>query len=265
MFRRPMRALLLLLVLSSAGCGGLEDAASPLAPLSTAGLDIAPEPATENRYALVFTGRHSRVDVPYSSDYKTPRFTVELWVYVESLRPFTPLLASTSTNEWNTADGYSLKFESDKVYLRAAKASNLAIGYSAPFIPPLRRWTHLAGTYDGAVGRVYVDGQLLIEKVDAVPIWYGMRGLVFGAGYHSLWGGESHFQGRMDEIRIWDHARTKVAIQKTMNQELFGNEEGLVGYWNFETPRTTLVEDASSNDNHGLLSGGVGYIAATPF
>jgi len=263
--RRPILALAVLLVLASAGCGGLEDAPSPLAPLVSSGVDIAPEPATGNQYALVFTGRRGRVDIPYSPEYKTPRFTVEMWVFVEALPSFTPLLSSTATNEWNAADGYSLKFESGKAYLRAAKASNLAIGYSAPFVPTLRRWTHLAGTYDGTVGRVYLDGELLVEKADALPIWYGMRGLVLGSGYHSLWGGESWFSGRMDEVRIWDHARTKVAIQKSMNQELFGDEEGLVGYWNFEVPLSRSVEDASSNDNHGWLSGGVAFIAATPF
>jgi len=273
MFHRPKpRFLLLLTVLSSfavAGCSPEADLGGPLGPVGTLGpsATTAPlEPELQGGYALNFSGLHGRVTVPYSPEYKSSRFTVELWVRLSSrTSKFTPLIASTNTNEWNTADGFSVKFEGNRTYLRAAKAPNLAAGYFTDYAPALHRWTHVAGTFDGAVGRLYVDGELVNETPDAQPVWYGTRGLLFGQGSHSLYGGVVSIHGLMDEIRIWDRARTGEEIRADMRRILSGSESGLVGYWNFNEGGYRQARDISPSRNHGLLSGGVTYIPASPF
>ena len=42
-----------------------------------------------------------------------------------------------------------------------------------------------------------------------------------------------------------------------------GNEEGLVGYWNFEEEQGDMAIDLSGNDNHGSLNGPT-YITDIP-
>ncbi len=63
----------------------------------------------------------------------------------------------------------------------------------------------------------------------------------------------------LDEIRIWNRARTDEEIWSTMNAPLTGAEPGLAGYWNFDDG---TVADLSPNGNHGSLEGSSQIIAA---
>jgi len=66
----------------------------------------------------------------------------------------------------------------------------------------------------------------------------------------------------MDEVRIWNTARTQSEIQSSLNTELSGTETGLMAYYNFNqgtaggtnTGITTLT-DRTSNAKNGTLNG----------
>ena len=45
----------------------------------------------------------------------------------------------------------------------------------------------------------------------------------------------SYYDGKMDEVRIWNVARTSTAISGDYNNELTGSETGLQAYYPFET------------------------------
>lgn len=63
----------------------------------------------------------------------------------------------------------------------------------------------------------------------------------------------------LDEIRIWNRARTHKEIRSTMNAPLTGDEPGLAGYWNFDDG---TAKDLSPNKNHGALEGSSQIVAA---
>ena len=82
----------------------------------------------------------------------------------------------------------------------------------------LKKWTHIAGTYDAKSGeaKIYIDGVLDGEgKIggEIVPnndvLWLGR-----GAG--------PFLEGRMDEVRISNTARTQQEIQELMNKGIEG-------------------------------------------
>jgi hypothetical protein len=74
---------------------------------------------------------------------------------------------------------------------------------------PLNTWKHLATTYDGATLRLYVDG----VQVGSRPMTGAMVTStgVLRIGGNSVWG--EFFQGRIDEIRIYNRALTAEQIQ----------------------------------------------------
>ena len=122
---------------------------------------------------------------------------------------------------------------------------------------PADKWTHLAVTYDNGVGTTYVNGT-------QVHVSAGTGGI---GDAHSLFndlkiGGRGNvttarFQGAIDEVRVWNTARTAGEIAAQYNQTLTGSESGLVGYWRFaETSGTTAV-DSSTQGNNGVLGNGV--------
>ncbi len=65
-------------------------------------------------------------------------------------------------------------------------------------------------------------------------------------------GGRGHFwDGQIDEVRIWNVARTQAQIRDNMCRQLTGAETGLVGYWNMNEGTGNTVNDLTTNNNHG--------------
>ena len=110
-------------------------------------------------------------------------------------------------------------------------------------------WYHLAGVTDSDQGRLYLNGELvgtdnnptLNPSVSADPLTIGY------AGFHS-W-----HRGLIDEVRVWNIARSESDIQESMSQTLSGLQEGLIGYWKFNTGNGNTVYDHSGNSNHGTM------------
>ena len=118
---------------------------------------------------------------------------------------------------------------------------------------PKEEWFHIACVYDSQKQQVYLNGELAAERD-----WPGF----IGSSHSPVKIGTFHTQywpGMLDEIRIWNRARTHEEIRSTMNAPLTGDEPGLAGYWNFDD-RT--VADLSPNGNHGALEGSSQIIAA---
>jgi len=62
------------------------------------------------------------------------------------------------------------------------------------------------------------------------------------------------FNGFIDEVRIWDTARTPTEISDNAWNQLTGAESGLVGYWKFNENSGTVATDSSPSGNDGTLS-----------
>jgi AraC-like DNA-binding protein len=82
-------------------------------------------------------------------------------------------------------------------------------------------------------------------------VWkYKPVGLFLGAFYDQ----NDHigFKGKLDEIRIWNYARTPEQINQYLNTPLSGKEPGLVAYYNFDDKDSKKVTDLSPSKNHAL-------------
>ncbi|NCR44163.1 MAG: LamG domain-containing protein [Microcystis aeruginosa SX13-01] len=95
------------------------------------------------------------------------------------------------------------------------------------------KWTNIAVSYDKGLIKTYANGSL-IHSYDGS----GSLGDVvanqddFRIGGRQ--GGGQYFKGQIDEVKVWNIARSQAEIQGNLSQKLTGNEQGLVGYWNFE-------------------------------
>jgi hypothetical protein len=69
---------------------------------------------------------------------------------------------------------------------------------------------------------------------------------------------DAAFIGYLDEVRLWNIARTQAEIQSTMGVTLVGNEPGLVAYWPFDGN----LNDRTGNGNNGQFNGGA-YLATS--
>ena len=166
---------------------------------------------------LVFGGNAPRdfVEIPDSESLDLVEgLTVEMWLYLEA---------------WSTAGGTGATKElaykvgprdNKKVLIRMTtdkQAWGAAVVHGKTEIP-LKKWMHIAGTYDGKSGeaKIYINGVIDGEgKISGniVPnndvLWLGR-----GAG--------PFLEGRMDEVRISNIARSEQEIQELMNKGIEG-------------------------------------------
>ncbi len=113
-------------------------------------------------------------------------------------------------------------------------------------------WYHLVGTYDGSTITIFVNGLFIDSKNISGRLHIDQSDLYVGRGDPTFSDGE-YFHGVLDEIRIWNIARSQEQIQAAMNTSLSSKEEGLLAYWNFDDGTT---KDLSGHGNDGLLDGG---------
>ncbi|VAW47644.1 Rhs family protein, partial [hydrothermal vent metagenome] len=112
-------------------------------------------------------------------------------------------------------------------------------------------WTHVAGTFDGTTQKLYVNGQLVNQRIGASfkEQSYMLIGAIRFAGVY-----QSFFQGEIDELRIWNHARTEQELRDNMSQSLLGNEVGLMSYWRFDEGAGNQTFDSSPAGYAGSFS-----------
>ncbi len=120
----------------------------------------------------------------------------------------------------------------------------------------LNRWHHVAGTYDGATMRLYVDGQLVAEQAGSIVIADAATSGLYVGGSQNNPG--RVFAGVIDEIRVWSVARTPAEIQAYQRRELehqhYGPPaSGLVGYWRCDSGAGQQAADLTSFANHAVL------------
>ncbi|RME25345.1 MAG: LamG domain-containing protein, partial [Deltaproteobacteria bacterium] len=112
---------------------------------------------------------------------------------------------------------------------------------------------HLAVTVDSTEIRFYINGELVATQDISGPASFDGELWVLGADYDGA-GVVDELNGALDEVRIWNSARTIEEIQCTMDYALTGSEPGIVARYGMDDAAgSTTVTDSSSDAYHGTL------------
>lgn len=193
---------------------------------------------TLSQMRMSFDGHDDSIAVAMGTT--TPSsFTYEAWLSFDSAPGLTSLL---STDGWGPGSVH-LIIESDS-FLFAAYPNDLIFDYSVSqhLVGQLH---HVAITFDGSVGALYVDGALVQSSAFTAATGINIDNFTIGA-----WAGGDqprYFDGTMADVRLWSTARSQTQIQSTMNQQLTGSEPDLLGNWqlNGNTLDTTGAHDGT--------------------
>jgi hypothetical protein len=122
-------------------------------------------------------------------------------------------------------------------------------------IPVEGEWIYLAGTYDGTILKLFVNGNEVNSFLDSAGLPAGDESWSLGKR-HDNWQLPTNFwNGYIKEVRIWNIARTQQQIQENMYKTLKGDEDGLVLYNKFDEKSGTILTDHTSNNNNGSING----------
>jgi hypothetical protein len=136
---------------------------------------------------------------------------------------------------------------------------NVYVDFSSTAIAPLNTWTHVAFAFDGSLMRIMVNG--VADAQAAYPyasVYYGSEPILIGAGNY-LTPYLRRFQGQIDDVRLWNYARTPAQVAAQMNCALAGSEAGLVANWKLDGNLT----DATPNASNGILIGNATWVGSS--
>ncbi len=127
-------------------------------------------------------------------------------------------------------------------------------------------WHHAAVTYDGQVWKLYLDGNLDKTLDLGTTLWPrddSIQHAGLATAMTSNGTTDGFFQGQMDEVRIWNVARTEAQIRSTANSQTTSGT-GLVARWGMgEGSGTTIASSVGTFP--GTLTGGPSFVAGAPF
>jgi len=122
-------------------------------------------------------------------------------------------------------------------------------------------WNHVAITRTGNNLYLYINGQLDNQEPLSVSVSATQAAGNMYIGYDTNVGG--YFNGQIDEVRIWNTARTQTQILSTMWKPLTGGESGLVAYYNFnQTSPSTTLPDVTGHGYNGTLTNVPAWVAS---
>lgn len=132
-------------------------------------------------------------------------------------------------------------------------------------------WQHAAVTYDVASGTwvLYLNGSPIATNVIAttgntrVPRFDSIQHAALGSALTSLGAAAGFFNGTLDEVRVWNYARTDSQISGAMNLQLAA-APGLVGRWGLNEGTGTSAGNSAGIAN-GTLQNGPLWVEGYPF
>ncbi len=147
----------------------------------------------------------------------------------------------------------------------AADFEDTAVGANHPIVGTTvisAGWHHAAATYDGTTWRLYLDGVIEAEETEnATPEATSIQHASLGTALDSTGLDQGRFDGALDEVRVWNVARSAAQIDSTKNVELTSGP-GLLARWGMNETSTSVPSSVGSV--HGTIVGAATRIAGAP-
>jgi len=203
--------------------------------------------ASAQNTALSFDGTDNSVTtsayvVPTSGD-----FTVEFWANVPVLLN-SPSSLHEFVSQGSSGNGFYIGYDQSSGNLRAGdlyQATNVAC--------PLNQWFHLALVNSGGTATLYINGVQRGTPKTGYSI--SAAGSFFTIG-QQFSGFNEPINGSIDELRVWNVARTPAEIKQSMFAGVSPSTTGLVAYYNFNEGTGTAVGNSTSTTGlDGVVQG----------
>src|SRR3989339_722281 len=193
---------------------------------------------------LDFDGVNDYVQVA-SDDHKSEIFTVEAWIYHDTYTQSGDAVFGCSSWSTNFTKGFVLRFWGSNTTL-AAIIGETSAQTSISTTVSLNTWTHVVMSYDGTTLKLYKNGILANSLTGNYSI--PTNDLRIGRDYTNA--ADIYFHGKIDDVRIYNYARTQKQILEDMNGGGPARKSPVL-HLSFDEGYGTVVHDSSIYGNNG--------------
>ena len=218
--------------------------------------------------ALSLNGSSAYVSIPDSSSFDFTRtVTIEFW-----LRRNNGGEVISQSDGANITSNRAFEVQANGAFFYRADGTGWLELYNDA---PTGEWVHIATVIDTTVPymRKFVNGVLVAQTSTGVngsnilnttlrrstrPVEIGRRGL-------TCCGGPIYYlSGLVDELRVWNVARTPSQIAASYQGSVPTNSTGLVAYYTFDEGGGSTLIDRTGRGNTGTLQGGATWASVGP-
>ena len=207
---------------------------------------------------MAFDGQNDYVALPEMEvDYKDG-FTVEAWICLEHVQDgFSQTIlelgdiesvnqgcSNTINFSYNPSIGLMLGLKVDGQGGTVIAQTSLEV----------QQWIHVAVTMAPDGNLIFYKNGTVIHQQGSIPLPKSVlrKDNYIGRNYQ----GNDYYNGRIDELRIWNIARTPEQIRGYMRRQIPPTHPKLVAAYSFEEGFGATAFDSSGNSYHGFLGGG---------
>ena len=219
-------------------------------------------------YALDFNN-NDYVRIESSSDINSgihSQHTVEAWFRTNNKNSNTKQIIY---EQGGGTRGLNIYIQSGRLYVggwnRRSNESNWSGSWKYVTSIQSNQWHHVALTLNGGSTvtnnalKLYLDGALAISEPGS-RLWghnpANIGRTISGSRYHNGTGNGYTFNGKIDEVRIWNVARSQSEINAMKDTVLNGDEDYLTAYYNFQENTGVRANDTQTQSNNdGTISG----------
>ena len=189
-------------------------------------------------YSISFDGVDDYSRAAWSDNMNT--YTVSLWVRsnVESQELYRGFFNSYDNQNY----GFQLDCNGSNEYRFYSELGTVV------FAPLSTEWSHIAVVANNSTTSFYFNGDLIATVNWVMDEWNHIE---LGRNRSTQQPGNY----TVDQVSIWNTARTQTEIQGDMYNELTGDEDGLLVYWKGDAGEGEILYDHTGNANHATIYG----------
>lgn len=202
---------------------------------------------------LRFDGTDDAASIPHGASLNlSVALTMEAWINPVGTGAATQDVVCKSSNSANT--GYifprtDTRWDDLAIWLHIGGSWRV---FSTPYTAYKGSWHHVAASYDGSRVKIFIDGAKVLDQAQTGAVATNGNALTLGnqPGY------SEYYNGQLDEVRLWNVARSEAQVQADYNKTVLGTQPGLVAYYRLDEGSGTTFVDQTANANTGTLGGG---------
>lgn len=203
--------------------------------------------------ALKFDGQEESLTVTHNDAYNIgDGFTIEAWIFAENWRDASWQGSIVAKDNQAPDRGFAFRCGDNGVLSFVMSVDNVWEEAFSAQIMNANQWHHVATVVNDGTITLFIDGQeVASSSYTGTPVNGTDLNLTIGGS--SGFGGRI-FDGALDEVRIWDVARTQQEIADNSTVDLSGAEPGLIAYYPMNEGSGLVAGDKSGTANNAGLN-----------
>jgi len=202
--------------------------------------------------ALYFDGNQESLTLSHLDDYNIgDGFTIEAWIFAETWKDQIWQGSIVAKDNQGPDRGFAFRCGDNGKLSFVMSVDNVWQEAFTSEIMSTNQWHHVATVVDDGTIKLYIDGQeSATHNFTGNPSHGPDLAVSIGA---STGFGQRFFNGVIDEVRIWNDARTPTELADNATLDLTGSEANLVAYFPMNEGSGTVAGDTSPNGNNATL------------